>query len=184
MRRPLDRDRLERFLELFGRAADRETQVFLTGGACAVWLGWRASTLDVDLLIEPESDRLLRAIPALKEQLELNIELASPIDFIPAPPGWAERSLFIERHGKVSFYHFDFYSQALAKIERDHARDRLDVMEMFRRNLIDAERLAQRFAEIEPELYRFPSLDPAAFRRAVLAAIELSGDLSSSDEAG
>jgi hypothetical protein len=32
----------------------------------------------VDLKIVPESDAMLRAIPPLKESLELNVELAAP----------------------------------------------------------------------------------------------------------
>jgi hypothetical protein len=65
--------------------------VYLTGGATAVLLGWRETTIDADITIVPESDRLLRARPALKEQLRINVELASPAHFIPELPGWAER---------------------------------------------------------------------------------------------
>jgi len=42
-----------------------------------VLLGWRASTIDVDIKRLPDQDSVLRAIPALKESLRLNIELAS-----------------------------------------------------------------------------------------------------------
>ena len=55
----------------------------------------------------------------LKEELEINIELASPDDFIPALDGWQGRSVFIARHARIDFFHYDFYAQALAKIERD-----------------------------------------------------------------
>jgi hypothetical protein len=30
----------------------------------------------------------LRAIAILKDQLDVNVELASPLDFLPVPPGW------------------------------------------------------------------------------------------------
>lgn len=63
-------------------------------------------------------DRLFRALPQLKEELEINIELASPDPFIPELPGWQERSLFVAREGRLSFYHYDLFAQALAKIER------------------------------------------------------------------
>jgi len=33
----------------------------------------------VDLVMRPESDALLRAIPLLKERLRLNVELALPL---------------------------------------------------------------------------------------------------------
>ena len=41
---------------------------------------------------------------------------------LPSLPGWRERSLFIDRHGRLDFYHYDPYSQALAKLERDSLR--------------------------------------------------------------
>ena len=92
MRQVADAARVLRLMHGLSKAADRETTVYFTGGASAVLLGWRATTIDVDLRFVPESDRLLRAIPNLKEELQINVELASPSDFIPEIPGWRERS--------------------------------------------------------------------------------------------
>jgi hypothetical protein len=167
MRRPVDAERLERFLTELGRAGESDVRVYLTGGACAVLQGWRASTLDIDLKLVPDSDALLQAIPRLKESLEINVELAAPDQFIPQLPGWQERSPLIRREGAVAFHHYDFVSQALAKLERGHAQDLADVAEMARRDLIDPGDLGRRFDEIAPELHRYPAIDPASFRRAV-----------------
>ena len=150
-----------------GAAAAAPARVDFTGGASAVLLDWRASTIDVDLRFEPERDELLRALPALKEKLDLNIELAAPDHFIPELPGWRERSAFVAREGELSFHHYDFYAQALAKIERGHRQDLADAREMARRGLIEAGKLAALFAQIEPQLYRYPAIDPPSFRRAV-----------------
>ena len=122
MRRLVGKDRIETFMRSFGRATRAETHVYFTGGVSAVLLGWRESTIDIDLSMFPDRDELFRAIPALKEDLEINVELASPAQFLPELPEWKGRSLFIVREGVVSFSHYDFYSQALAKIERAHAR--------------------------------------------------------------
>ncbi len=70
-------------MRLFGERARVDGHVHLTGGASAVLIGWRKSTIDVDRLIQPDDDRLLRLLPALKEELQINVELASPPDFIP-----------------------------------------------------------------------------------------------------
>lgn len=169
MRRPVDAARVRAFMRALGQQADREGHAYLTGGATAVLFGWRESTIDIDLKLEPESDRLLRALADLKERLELNLELAAPDQFIPELPGWRERSPWIAREGRLDFHHYDAYAQALAKIERGHAQDRLDVAQMLARGLVDPSQLEQRFTEIEPLLYRFPALDPASFRRAVEA---------------
>jgi hypothetical protein len=167
MRRLVDTQRLHAFLKALGQEARGESRVYLTGGASAVLLQWRQSTIDVDLKIEPERDEVLRAIPQLKDRLELNVELASPGDFIPELPAWRDRSPFIMREGTLSFHHYDFYSQALSKLERRHARDLDDVIQMHARGLIDPARLREFFVGIEPQLYRYPAIDPRAFRAAV-----------------
>jgi hypothetical protein len=141
--------------------------VYLTGGATAVLIGWRSSTIDVDLKIVPEHDHLFRAISRIKETLQINIELACPADFIPVPPGWEERSPFIASDGHLFYHHFDLYAQALAKVERGHTQDVADVQEMVRRGLVQPVRVWQYFQAIEPDLYRFPAVDTRSFRRAV-----------------
>jgi len=174
MRRPLDEARLRDFLRKLGQQADGDLRIYLTGGATAVLFGWRTSTVDVDLKMEPDRDELFRAIPRLKEELQVNVELASPDQFIPELPGWKERSLFIAQEGRSSFYHYDFYAQALAKIERGHDRDLADVREMLSRGLIQAPELRRLFEAIEPRLFRYPAINPKSFRAAVEAALENS----------
>ena len=129
--------------------------------------GWRDSTIDIDLAFGPGADALLRAIPAIKESLNVNVELASPADFIPVKPGWEDRSPFIAQEGTVTFRHYDLYAQALAKIERGHETDRRDVAALIERGLVERGRLREYFDAIEPELFRFPAIDPPSFRRAV-----------------
>ena len=73
----------------------------------------------------------------------------------------------IVRIGKVTFRHYDFSAQALAKIERGHSRDLADDEAMRARGLITGEEIRRQFAQMEPQLYRFPAIDPPSFRRAV-----------------
>ena len=171
MRGLTERDGLQRLMQALGAAAAGDTRVYFTGGACAVLLGWRGSTIDVDLQIVPDRDDVLRAIADLKDRLQINVELVAPSHFIPELPGWETRSVFIAREGRIDFYHYDFYAQALAKIERDHAQDRIDVAAMFDRRLVDRERLRELFEAIADHLYRYPAIDAFAFRRAVEARL-------------
>lgn len=154
-------------MRALGADAAAPARVYFTGGATAVLLGWRASTIDIDIKIVPETDRLFRAIPRIKEDLQVNVELASPAEFIPVAPGWEERSTFIGSEGALSFFHFDLYAQALAKIERGHRQDLDDVREMISRGLVDQARVWEYFDRIAPELYRYPAVDPKSFRRAL-----------------
>jgi hypothetical protein len=172
MRALADSDRIHRFMRALGTEAPAEARVYFTGGATAVLEGWRDSTIDVDIRIDPEHDALFRAIPRLKDQLHLNVELASPDHFIPVKDGWEQRSPFVAREGRVSFHHFDFMAQALSKIERGHAQDVDDVREMLARALVDRDGLLAYFEAIEPSLYRYPALDPRSFRQAVLDVVK------------
>jgi uncharacterized nucleotidyltransferase DUF6036 len=154
-----------------GRVAGGPTRIYLTGGASAVLEGWRGSTIDVDLRFEPDGDALLRELSTLKDDLGVNIELASPPDFIPELPGWRDRSPFVFREGKVDIHHFDFYSQALSKIERGFSQDLDDVASMLESGLVEPDKLGELYEAIEPELYRYPAVDSAAFRKKVAAVL-------------
>ena len=74
--------------------------------------------------------------------------------------------------GPIEVHHFDFYSQALAKIDRGHERDLSDVEAMKTRGLIEPQRLQQFFHEIEPALIRYPAIDAAVFARKVHVLME------------
>jgi uncharacterized nucleotidyltransferase DUF6036 len=167
VRRLVDAERLRNLMRALGASAPEDGVCYLAGGATAVLLGWRETTIDADVRFVPEQDAVLRSIPELKERLELNVELAWPGDFLPLPPGWEERSLLVGREGRLTFRHVDLYAQALAKLERGHRRDMADVRAMLDRDLVDRSMLRELFEAIEPELYRFPAIDPASFRTAV-----------------
>jgi hypothetical protein len=118
----------------------------------------------------------LRRLSSLKESLQINIELASPDDFIPPLPGWENRSRFIRQEGKLTFLHYDFYSQALAKIERGHEKDLQDVHNMIKSKVVEPSRLLELFGQIETQLHRYPAIDPASFRTAVESVVQSSPD--------
>ena len=173
MRRAVDEELIRTFFRAFGAEAKSDSRVYFTGGVTAVLYGWRESTVDLDIKIIPEQDSLFRAIPSLKESLSVNIELASPADFLPELPGWEDRSKYIAREGRISFYHYDFYSQALSKVERGHAKDLEDVRAMIERNLIAPKKVLELFEAIQPGLYRFPAIDSKRLRRQVESVFQV-----------
>lgn len=181
MRQKVNLARLEEFMKALGSGVTDASRVFLVGGASSVLLGWRDSTIDVDLKLDPENQDILRKFPALKERLELNIELAAPDDFIPELPGWQERSRFIRQEGRITFLHYDFYAQALAKIERGHDHDLSDVENLIRTGLVNPRRLLELFSQIEGELHRYPALDGPSFRRAVESVVNRAEATERSD---
>lgn len=172
MRQPVTADTLNVFMKALAAGVSTASSIYLVGGATSVLFGWRTSTIDIDLKIIPESNEILRSLPRLKEQLHVNIELAAPDDFIPALPGWQERSRFIQQEGKLAFYHYDFYAQALAKIERGHQLDARDVDDLIANGLVEPKRLLDLFLQIQDQLFRYPAIDGPQFHRAVARVSE------------
>lgn len=169
MRAPADPAKVRRFLEGLGRASRGPGRVYLTGGATALLEGWRGSTVDIDLKLDPEPEGAFEAIARLKDELDVNVELASPDLFLPPVPGWRERSPWVSTHGPVEVHHFDFVSQALAKLSRGHDRDLDDVRAMLERGYVTADALRDGLRAIEPDLIRYPALDADVLRAAVEA---------------
>jgi len=77
--------------------------------------------------------------------------------------------------GGVYFYLRQQQSAApgfrLAKIERGHQQDLVDVREMLARGLVSRRQLRDDFAAIEPLLYKYPAVDPRSFRQALEAVV-------------
>lgn len=174
MRPPVDRGRVGAFLEALGRHASPGDRIYLSGGATAVSEGWRDSTLDIDIRIEAAGDdsSLYRAIAEIKESQDINIETAGPLDFIPEPPGWRDRSRYIGRFGNLDAFHTDFTLQALAKLERGLPTDRMDVEAMLARELTTGDQLSRDFASIRPLLIRFPGIEVRVFEAAVDGVVD------------
>lgn len=171
MRLNVDKGKLNTFMAEVGRAAQSSGRVYLVGGSTALLLGIREQTIDIDLKLDPEPKGIFESIALLKERLSINVELASPDHFIPAIPGWEERSEFIRREGVVDFYHYDFYGQALAKILRGHGKDIEDSKELVRLGKVKLSQLIEYFETIKPDIIRYPSVNVDAFGEAVISFV-------------
>jgi Nucleotidyltransferase of unknown function (DUF6036) len=167
VRNEADAERIKRLARELGRVVPPGTRMYLTGGATAVLEGWRESTVDIDVRFEPDSDAALERIRDLKEELALNVELASPLDFLPPLPDWQERSRFRLREGNLEVFDFDPYSQALSKLQRGFDLDLKDVRSMVESGQVEPARLLALYGEIEDELFKFPAVDPTSLRSAV-----------------
>jgi hypothetical protein len=78
-------------------------------------------------------------VQAIKERMHLNIELVRPEHFVPPLKGSADRHVFIETMGRVSFYHYDPCAQLLSKIVRGFERDLVDARSFVSSGMVDIE---------------------------------------------
>ena len=171
MRPPVDRDRILEFMKAVGdRFRGEQARIYLVGGSSLVYEGVKDATVDIDVDIRGTPDagqgELLRVLKSLKEELQINIEEASPADFIPLPTGAEDRARFLVRHGRVDFFHYDPYSVALSKIDRGQERDFTDVVDMLQSGFIDWAPLDLHRYEILPAMgSRSLKSDPQRFAR-------------------
>ena len=165
MRRPLDPDRLREVLDALGRACRGPGVAYLTGGATALLEGWRSATVDLDLKLDPEPEGVFAAIARIKEELDVNVELASPGDFLPQLADWRERSPLVGRFGPLEVRHYDLRAQALAKLARGFERDTSDVLAMLERGLVTCDALRCALEQMEPRLERFPRVSGRELQR-------------------
>ncbi len=168
-RPPVSRERIEQFLRRLGERFHHPARIYLVGGTTLVYEGFRQQSLDVDIALSVSDDHhseLLRSIRDLTHELSINVEEASPADFIPLPQGHADRAIFVGRYGQIDVFHYDLYSLALSKIERGSDLDRADVLALLRGGRVEWNLLQQYFDEIMTR-YGQHSLrqDPARFRR-------------------
>lgn len=73
MRANIDTQKLERLMQVLGREAQGSGCIYFTGGASALLIGWRKSTVDVDLRLDPEPPGIFQAIAKLKQELNITI---------------------------------------------------------------------------------------------------------------
>lgn len=168
MRQANNKERIELFIDEVARSVRGQGSIYLVGGTCAVWFGWRESTTDIDIDCAPEPAGFFSAIEGIKRRLQMNIELSSPSHFVPALANWQGRSEYIRSAGPVDFYHFDFYCQAYAKISRGHRRDLLDVEKMVAAQKIDPGKLRELIYQRADQIEQYPDLS----RQALLKKID------------
>jgi len=167
MRPSVDKKAIELFLTQLGRNFHKSGRLYLVGGAALVHLGIRPGfTQDIDIQVSgPHEGELIVTIQRLIQQMQVNVEFASPGDFMPLPSQWEVHSRYIGRYGGVDVFYFDFYSIALSKIERGNMRDIADVKLLVQQNIIRLEELDVAYQEVLQQLGRgrYPRLSPERF---------------------
>lgn len=168
MRQEVTKERLRSVLKSLARSAPPrgDFRVYLVGGGTAVYLGWRASSVDVDLFSEQEV--VFRDIQKLKETLNVNVEFARPENFVPALKGTMDRHVFIEKLGSISFLHYDPYSQVFSKIVRGFKRDVEDSRHYVESGWVQPRQLQALVRAIpESAFARYPTLTKRGIEAAV-----------------
>jgi len=177
MRPSVDKKAIESFLTQLGRNFRKPGRLYLVGGAALVHRGVRPGfTQDIDIQVSGASEgELIVAIQRLVQQMQVNVEFASPGDFIPLPSQWEMHSPYVGRYGGVDVFYFDFYSIALSKIERGNSRDIADVKLLVEQGIIALDELDTTYQEVFTQLGkgRYPRVTPQRFAERYAAVRNL-----------
>jgi hypothetical protein len=177
MRPNVDKGQIENFLKNLGRSFRKPGRLYLVGGAALVHMGIRAgSTQDIDIEIHAANeDEMMEAIRRLKDTMNINIEFASPGDFMPLPKQWEMDAKYVGRYGTIDVFYFDFYSIALSKIQRGSTADIRDVKLLLEQGIITPQGLDETYSEVLPQVGKRPygKLDPKQFAERYAAVRQL-----------
>src|SRR5438270_3895743 len=177
MRPNVGKEQIESFLKNLGRTFRKPGRLYLVGGAALVHMGLRSGTTqDIDVEVRAANeDKMLESIRQLKDTMNINIEIASPGDFIPLPKQWEMNAKYVGRYGTVDVFYFDFYSIALSKIHRGNTRDINDVKLLLQEKVITLQGLDDAYNEILPRVGKGPynKLDPRQFAANYIALRQL-----------
>jgi hypothetical protein len=177
MRPSVDKTAIESFLQQLGRTFRKPGRLYLVGGAALVHAGVRPGfTQDIDIQVSGANEgELIVAIQRLIQQLQINVEFASPADFIPLPSQWEMHAQYVGRYGVVDVFYFDFYSIALSKIERGNSRDIADVELLVQQGIITLNELDAAYREVLAQLGqgRYPRITPQRFSERYTAVLPL-----------
>ncbi len=152
MRDHAERERIERFLRALGRRIHFPIRLYLVGGSIIVDLGLRQATVDVDYVVEADDPRALeefeRIVPQLKNELRINVEPASPADFLPIPAHALAQSAYVRSYGNVHIYYYDLPSTIVSKAARGAERDIADIESLIQAGAVSWDEIESRWQEI------------------------------------
>jgi len=180
MRAPTDRAKLTRFLDALGRRLRLPIRFYLVGGSVVIDLGLRAATLDIVYIAEADDPRAMadleRAIRELKDELDVNVEPASPGDFLPVPASVLGRSRFVGQHGRVAVYHYHPPTLVIAKVARGLEQDFADAEGLVRSGAASWPEVEETWCETAASPTGWLRHDPAAVARRLAVLRERLGE--------
>jgi len=163
----VDKRVIEAFLQQLGRTFRKPGRLYLVGSAALIHAGLRPGfTQGIDIQVSGANEaELIVDVQRLIQQMQINVEFASPADFIPLPSGWEMHAQYVGRYGEVDVFYFDFYSIALSKIERGNTRDIEDVKLLVQQGIIKLDELDRAYQEVLAQLGKgkYPRVTPQRF---------------------
>jgi hypothetical protein len=148
----------------------RRDRLYLVSRTSHLAEGWCDRVPALELAGDPGSADLGEAVRVASRELGLNLVWESPVDVIPLPAGWEERSLPAmigqDTGNALEIRHFDPYSVVLRLIARGDEPDYVAALEYVLHNWVEPARLESLLGEVVPRMTNQTlAQDPAEFRR-------------------
>jgi hypothetical protein len=152
------------------RVVPAPTRLYLVSRTSHLAEGWCDRVPALELAGEADSTELGEAVREAARSLGVGVVWESPVDVIPLPAGWEERSrpaTFEQGTGDaLEVRHFDPYSVVLRLIARGDEPDYVAALEYVLRQWVEPARLESLLGEVVPRMTNQTlAQDPAEFRR-------------------
>jgi hypothetical protein len=149
----------------------RRDRLYLVSRTSHLAEGWCDRVPTLELAGDGSSTGLADAVSDAAKTLSVDLVWESPVDVIPLPAGWEERSRPATINGgdnrsALEIRHFDPYSVVLRLIARGDEPDYVAALEYVLHGWVEPARLESLLGEVVPRMTNQTlAQDPAEFRR-------------------
>jgi hypothetical protein len=149
----------------------RRDRLYLVSRTSHLAEGWCDRVPALELAGDGGSTELAGAVNDAARTLGVDLVWESPVDVIPLPAGWEERSRpatigQADNDGALEIRHFDPYSVVLRLIARGDEPDYVAALEYVLHGWVEPARLESLLGEVVPRMTNQTlAQDPAEFRR-------------------
>ena len=153
------------------RRVTTPTRLYLVSRTSHLAEGWCDRVPELELAGDSGSTELGEAVHEAARSLGVGVVWESPVDVIPLPAGWEERSrpATLEQGATgdtLDIRHFDPYSVVLRLIARGDEPDYVAALEYVMHRWVEPSRLESLLGEVVPRMTNQTlAQDPAEFRR-------------------
>jgi hypothetical protein len=149
----------------------RRDRLYLVSRTSHLAEGWCDRVPALELAGDSGNTALAEAVSDAAKTLNVDLVWESPVDVIPLPAGWEERSRPAtidkgDNGGALEILHFDPYSVVLRLIARGDEPDYVAALEYVLHGWVEPRRLESLLGEVVPRMTNQTlAQDPAEFRR-------------------
>lgn len=163
------------FLQRLSERVTKPSEIHVLGGSALVLLGGSRPTIDLDFVGDDLNiSEFQRMIHLVADEMGVEVEPVSMIQFIPMPKESEERNIRIGQFGNLEVYVLDPYAIAISKLDRGFDSDIEDIVFLIQNGFVAYELLESMMETALQQSGKF-DLNPASMRKNIKTVLKRLG---------